>query len=327
MRRFAGTAVTASTMHALAYPSFGRPLEHRLRNSRPVFSSVKQQTIGLPPRYRFPASSGATSSTLTSAQALRLVEDTVTAFIHSAAKTITPQTVPVPASLGPLTPRGRNDLTTMVAHYADKYWADQTNPTGTIRPTHDTYLKQFQLTRPVLPYEYVMLDEAQDTDPVTIAILTGKMPPACTTDRRRRREPGDLPLAGSDQRDARVQRHTGGSVPVVAVRRCDRRSCQRMARVPRFRTPGAVGRPGAESSVWPSVADPRSDPVPHQRRGAVGNRRQSTQRSTDSDSGGERKTKELVSLAQAAIDLQNERKDPPPRAGHVYLLGQGSRVR
>src|SRR5690606_2565819 len=118
--------------------------------------------------------SGATSTILTAAQVLRVIEDTVSQFAHSPAPQITPEIVPVPSSLGQLTPRGRTDFTAMVAHFAGKYWADQIGPTGTIRPSHDTYLKLFQLSRPRLPYDYVLLDEAQDSDPTTIAILAGQ---------------------------------------------------------------------------------------------------------------------------------------------------------
>ncbi|MGE4501851.1 MAG: 3'-5' exonuclease [Thiomicrospira sp.] len=37
--------------------------------------------------------------------------------------------------------------------------------------THDAYLKLFQLRQPVLPYDVILLDEAQDTNPVLQAIL------------------------------------------------------------------------------------------------------------------------------------------------------------
>lgn len=302
-RRFAGTAVTASTMHALAYPDFGRPLEHRLRNSRPVFSSVKQQTIGLPPRYRFPPGSGATTGTLTSAQVLRLVEDTVTAFVHSSAATITPQTVPVPASLGPLTGRGRTDLTAMVAYFANRYWADQISPTGTIRPTHDTYLKLFHLSGPRLPYEYVMLDEAQDSDPTTIAILHGQ---------------DTQMIAVGDENQAIYQWRKAinamGAFPGTrAVLSQSWRFGDAIADVANEWLTflgselRAVGRPGAESSVWPSKRIPEAV-LCRSNGGVLREVVDSQLRGVPTAVAGERKTQELVGLAQAAVDLQTEGK-------------------
>lgn len=306
-RRFAGTAVTASTMHALAYPTFGRPLEHRLRTSRPVFSSVKQQTIGLPPRYRFPASSGATNSTLTSAQVLRLVEDTVAAFIHSPATVIAPQTVPVPASLGPLTPRGRDDLTAMVAHFANRYWADQISPTGTIRPTHDSYLKLFQLSEPNLPYEYVMLDEAQDSDPTTIAILNAQRAQLVAV--------GDENQAIYQWRGAiNAMGAFNGAQAVLsqswrfgdAIADAANEWLAFLGSELR-----AVGRPGAESSVWPSKRIPEAV-LCRSNGGVLWEVVDSQLSGVPTAVAGERKTQELVSLAQAAIDLQTEGKTRHP---------------
>lgn len=311
--RFAGTAVHASTMHALAYPEFGRPLARRLNNSRPVFAKTKIQVLGLPPRYRFPSGSGATNTVLTAMQVLHLVEDTVKAFTHSAAEEITPDVVPVPASLGPLTNRGRRDLTSMVAHYAARYWADQTNIQGTLRPTHDTYLKQFQLTRPVLPYEYVMLDEAQDSDPVTIAILTGQTDHAD--------HPAQLIAVGDENqaiygwRGARNAMHAfGGQQAVLSQswRFGDAIAAAANEWLDFLDTPLRVqGRPGAESSVWPSKRIPEAI-LCRTNGGALWEIVDSQLRGVPTAIAGERKTKELASLAQAAIDLQKTGKTRHP---------------
>jgi superfamily I DNA/RNA helicase len=37
---------------------------------------------------------------------------------------------------------------------------------------HDGYLKQWSVELPVLDYDYILLDEAQDTNPVVLAVLT-----------------------------------------------------------------------------------------------------------------------------------------------------------
>lgn len=51
-------------------------------------------------------------------------------------------------------------------------WDDVLSMQGKyIRFQHDHYLKLFQLSKPVLPYDFVLLDEAQDTAPVTEDIV------------------------------------------------------------------------------------------------------------------------------------------------------------
>lgn len=51
------------------------------------------------------------------------------------------------------------------------YWADIINQNKPTVFTHDTYLKLYQLTKPVLNYEVIYLDEAQDSNPCTLDIV------------------------------------------------------------------------------------------------------------------------------------------------------------
>lgn len=52
-----------------------------------------------------------------------------------------------------------------------EYWDDITNPLSDAKMTHDVYLKMYQLSEPVLPYELIYLDEAQDSSPVVLSIV------------------------------------------------------------------------------------------------------------------------------------------------------------
>ena len=54
---------------------------------------------------------------------------------------------------------------------AQRAWADLSDPEGRLRFTHDCYLKLWQLSDPRLPADYVLLDEAQDANPVVAAIV------------------------------------------------------------------------------------------------------------------------------------------------------------
>jgi superfamily I DNA/RNA helicase len=42
---------------------------------------------------------------------------------------------------------------------------------GEIEITHDFYLKKFQLSKPVLPYDYILFDEAQDASPAMLDVF------------------------------------------------------------------------------------------------------------------------------------------------------------
>jgi len=51
------------------------------------------------------------------------------------------------------------------------YWNFIVNPSTNGKITHDVYLKLFQLSNPVLNYSLILLDEAQDSNPVTLDIV------------------------------------------------------------------------------------------------------------------------------------------------------------
>jgi ATP-dependent exoDNAse (exonuclease V) beta subunit len=59
--------------------------------------------------------------------------------------------------------------------YAQKAWADvQQEGGGNVRFDHDHYLKMWALTRPQLDYEFILLDEAQDTNPVVDQVFNAQ---------------------------------------------------------------------------------------------------------------------------------------------------------
>jgi len=58
-----------------------------------------------------------------------------------------------------------------VLPFAEKVWADVQQPTGFCKVTPDHYLKMWALTHPTIKGEFVMLDEAQDTNAVLLKII------------------------------------------------------------------------------------------------------------------------------------------------------------
>ncbi|CAM5585552.1 ATP-dependent DNA helicase Rep [Streptomyces alboniger] len=86
-------------------------------------------------------------------------------FCHTADEAITRHHVPRLRGLE------NNDLhTQLAAHivpFARKAWSDLHNPdAGAVRFDHDHYLKMWALTQPRIDADFLLLDEAQDTNPV-----------------------------------------------------------------------------------------------------------------------------------------------------------------
>lgn len=60
-----------------------------------------------------------------------------------------------------------------IAH-AQQLWDAMIDPENPFSCQHDCYLKLYQLSRPQLPYDVILFDEAQDSNPVTAAIVASQ---------------------------------------------------------------------------------------------------------------------------------------------------------
>ncbi|MFF7647057.1 UvrD-helicase domain-containing protein [Streptomyces canus] len=160
--RFPAT-VQCKTAHALAYAVVGHRYSRRLNAPRrPAWRTG--QALGLTKALRI-GDREVTQKALSNA-ALR----TVTRFCHTADEAITRHHVP------PL--RGLEDtdlhaqLAAHIVPFARKAWADLQHPEdGAVRFDHDHYLKIWALTQPRIEADFLLLDEAQDTNPVVEQIF------------------------------------------------------------------------------------------------------------------------------------------------------------
>jgi hypothetical protein len=155
--------VTCATAHSLAFRAVGRAFAHRLRAPRmPAREVARQLAITRP----IPLDRG---QVLAPAQAARLAMDTVARYCHSAAAELGPHHVPaIPGLDDPKVTAALREAVVPLARHA---WADLSNPQGRLRFTHDHYLKLWQLSRPRLDCEVVLLDEAQDANPVIADVV------------------------------------------------------------------------------------------------------------------------------------------------------------
>ena len=155
-RSFPGN-VTCKTAHALAYRSFGAPMRDRLNGPRRTGAQNASalgvsRAFGVDPDHVFQPASLAT-----------MAMHTVARFCRSADQTVTGRHFVPPEGLEPAAGQA---LATQIIPLALRAWADLTcGPAGRLKPTHDVYLKQWQLSHPTLDFDVVLYDEAQDADP------------------------------------------------------------------------------------------------------------------------------------------------------------------
>ncbi|AYN30510.1 I DNA and RNA helicase protein [Streptomyces albus] len=155
--------VQPKTAHGLAYAAVGHRYTQRLNAPRrPAWQTG--QALGLTKPLRI-GERVLSPKTLSYAM-LR----TVSRFCHSADTDITDHHVPYL--------RGLEDhdlhrqLAQHIVPFATKAWADLRHPDeGKVRFDHDHYLKIWALTDPKIDADFLLLDEAQDTNPVVEQIF------------------------------------------------------------------------------------------------------------------------------------------------------------
>lgn len=91
---------------------------------------------------------------------------TVRRYIQSADDEITAYHVPMQDGI-----EDQDDFKAFILPFAKKVWEDNQKPNGFTKVTPDHYLKMWALSRPSIKGEFLMLDEAQDTNAVLLKII------------------------------------------------------------------------------------------------------------------------------------------------------------
>lgn len=151
-------SVLCKTAHATAYAALGHRFARRLSSPRqPAWRIGQALGISSPVRIGDHEISHRTLS--------HTVLRTVTRFCQSADRALAPHHVPTLRRL--VTPDERAQLVDSVMPFVAKAWTDLQNPDeGVVRFEHDHYLKMWALTEPKMEADFLLLDEAQDTNPV-----------------------------------------------------------------------------------------------------------------------------------------------------------------
>ncbi|MGW2392618.1 UvrD-helicase domain-containing protein [Streptomyces lydicamycinicus] len=160
--------VACGTAHALAYTAMGKDYQARMKAPRQAGWRTGA-ALGIDEEMSLRLGARKVTNRALSHTVLR----TVTRFCQSADKELAPHHVPPlrGAEAEPLRAR----LAELTLPYARKAWADLQHPGhGVVRFEHDHYLKMWALRDPVIPADFLLLDEAQDTNPVVEQVFTAQ---------------------------------------------------------------------------------------------------------------------------------------------------------
>ena len=156
--------VTCKTAHALAYRQFGAPMRRRLNGPR-MTGAQNAAALGITSPFGLDAERVFRPAAVAS-WALGMVMR----FCRTADPAITTRHFRAPEGL---TPAEEKQIARYLLPLATKAWADLTGgDRGRLKPTHDIYLKQWQLSQPRLTgWDVILYDEAQDADPCISAVV------------------------------------------------------------------------------------------------------------------------------------------------------------
>ena len=166
--------VTCRTTHSLAYSAFGTKLRDKL--SRPTGGYVNVAGTGseIGKKYKLSPIELSPTEGLSAAFLGLLIRSTVARFEQSADQAVGQQHLPKQELLALKTKTGANMSYTegVILAGAKALWKDRTDYSSNVLATHDTYLKMYQLSKPVLAgFDVLYVDEFQDTTPCVLDIV------------------------------------------------------------------------------------------------------------------------------------------------------------
>lgn len=159
--------VDCRTTHSMAYHSVMSA--HRFSGGQMNNTLTSPQLAEL---FDFKAKTFADRIRLDRVQQAHLTLRTVKQFCQSDAANIGPEHVPHYGRLLGLPEETMQEIRAWAVDSARSLWKDMANPrNGQIPLGHDGYLKLWAMGRPKLGFDFILLDEAQDTNPAVLGVL------------------------------------------------------------------------------------------------------------------------------------------------------------
>ncbi|WP_432079350.1 UvrD-helicase domain-containing protein [Streptomyces sp. YPW6] len=152
-----GPNVECRTAHSLAFRAVGHHYRERLDASARIPAKHTARLLGIT------RDLDVGSRQIKVTHAARLVMGMVRKFCYTTDRQVMARHMePVNGLDGP----GQDYLARTLLPYAHRAWQDICSPAGRLRFEHDHYMKLWAMTSPQLGADFVLLDEAQDTNPV-----------------------------------------------------------------------------------------------------------------------------------------------------------------
>lgn len=165
--------VDCRTIHSLAYSVYGKMLSHKLKRPAGKYKNVAGTASEISLYYKvcsFYTNDGEIPPNVISTFAKAVVRHYENCSDEQITKYLLPtRDIDIITKNHPSL--DKKAFGKAILHLAKKLWSDQTNPSSDVLCNPNTYLKLYQLSKPVLNYDIIYLDEAQDSNSTTLDII------------------------------------------------------------------------------------------------------------------------------------------------------------
>ena len=161
--------INCVTAHSLAFRAIGHRFQGRLRSPRVSPQHLAQHFKA--ESFRFSANGD--SFEFEPSQVARFADRTVQRFCKSIDPELALHHVPL-IPLVRVSDKTTEDFQQQVLEIAEMMWVDLLKRQGHMKFVHDHYLKMWQLTKPAVPGDILLFDEAQDADPVMLDVVNSQ---------------------------------------------------------------------------------------------------------------------------------------------------------
>ena len=158
------TNTSCSTIHSIAFRATPQAFRHDDKmtgsfNANAVAKHLGYDHLQIEGRRLAPRSLG------------HLTLETLRKFMQGGRTRVDHDHVPSFGQLTALSEEGQTRMRTSAVNDAMLLWRRMCDPRDPIPLGHDGYLKRWAMSRPTLPADFILLDEAQDTNPVILEML------------------------------------------------------------------------------------------------------------------------------------------------------------
>lgn len=163
--------VDCRTFHSLAFRHTPRDITAKLKLPRFSPSRLASDLQLNPIQVKRHLDGKSQFVTLTPERQARFVADAVTTFCSTHANYPAPRHLLFPDWVEP---SDAEQLRDTLYPYVERRWLQSIDPRHPAGIGHDIYLKLWALSKPTIPADFILFDEAQDADPLMMGILSNQ---------------------------------------------------------------------------------------------------------------------------------------------------------